>query len=103
MKTTQATRRGVSITFVTHHYDGTESVAVHMLSPIKEATCQSMISAGFARFFEAPVHESCAPGSLIAAASPITKIECSLQILNDTVVMEPALDFPYTQFAFGYD
>ena len=84
----------ILISAITYHDDGSEYLSFYSVSPGEEAACESVVRSLISRLFETPVDEGGTPGGFIPLPTPVTKIECSFEIIEDALIMELAGPFP---------
>lgn len=95
-----AARISVRMSLVFYYADGTKSV-VTWDTPIDEAPSERTASSLLAGLLKAPVYEGGTPRSLVSFPPPLTDIECRLQVLQDSIVMPAASDFPDSEFSLS--
>lgn len=94
MITTETSSYRILISAITYYDDGSEHLSFYSVSPGEEAACEGVVRSLISRLFETPVDEGGTPGSFVSVPTPITKIECSLEVIEDALIMEFAGPFP---------
>jgi len=94
MKTTETPSYRILISAITYHDDGSEYLSFYSVSPGEETACEGVVRSLISRLFETPVDEGGTPGGFVPVPTPITKIECSLEVIEDALIMEFAGPFP---------
>ena len=102
MVTRPTPRRNILMTAIAYHNDGSESKTT-WTSPMDEAACERVVGTLIACLFETPVDKGSAPSRFVSVSTPLTKVECSFEIVEDTKSVPTPRQLADAKLPFRYD
>ena len=97
MEAPKRSRFCVFMTLEAQHSDGSKTF-IDRVAPFSERPSESVIRTLVTGFFQTPIHESSTPSGFVPGTTPVTKIQCSLQIVENTSIMPSPSDLANPQF-----
>lgn len=90
----------VFMTLVAEHSDGSKSW-LDRISPFEVRPSERMLRSLIAGLLQTPLHECSTPSGFVPGTSPVTKIECSLEIVDYASTVPLPRDLGDTQFSLS--
>jgi hypothetical protein len=100
MEAPKRSRFRVFMTLEAQHSDGSKTF-IDRVAPFSERPSERMVRTLLTGFFQTPIHECSTPSGFVPGTTPVTEIQCSLQIVENTSIMPSPSDLANPQLTFS--